>query len=977
MSDEIDLNEKFPEMRPVGSPPSLWTINGVGLSIYGRRDYDEETGTYVKTHALCCVFVPVFALGAYRVADAQRGWYFLGREPLSGLAKAWNWMVISGVACLAVFIAWASYLNSPDVAAQRRLDEAEKLVENGETLQAAQTLRAVVTGESGKAGVARQRLEALVADSVRKADDEHGLAAAVELLEFADTAGLIDGPQLFEHGRTLDAKFAESNPRGALAALAAVERHAPDAEAFVDRRLALLERAVRAAPEDPALASELAVIYESRDRLADCETLLAPHSARLGTHEGARILGRILAGQDRLDESHALLVPYTEGRLKQLHEAEREYKAALEAAQSRIFQDLEQDRAPAAFYVEYQRATEQRQSELVQEYVVARMKEAPELVQAQARLARESRVVPVALELGIVMLRRAQELSDPAARKSELERAEKTFLAVRGAAGESDEYRLHLGQVYYWLGRHDEGRRLFDALLEERQRSSDTLLAVSSILREVGDASQARELVEEAHRAATDVELRYQAALRRSILAIDIDDKIEWLRKSDPASPEVKATLDGALGGKALQEGRTADAIRHLSSAVEHYAAQTESAANLNNGALAAFDLYRATRNREDFDRGLTMLERALERQPGDSILLNNSATVLLEAALRDVIGTELDFDRLHADPDLDSLRHLHADAAARDEYGERLRAHAGIQRVQQFYDKLLLLAPKDAGHYAAAASLAVRLDDLDRVRSLARRVGEVQLDLADSVRERVAFYRGEKDAQIAQQLATHRKQFEQALAESRGTAPRIFAFAASYLVMYAVAEGYLGQSIDGDRLVSLAEEGHAAAPSVATYNVLATALGLRAIESLGREHSEFQATVERTRRSLSPLALAAIACSDEGPLGEAARKHPDIIRCLDLLAELGGKQPDRRTPQEWALFRTTRPEEADKVAAAVREREIDRLRRSIDLAVNPVGGSTVMECYWERLILGQEDEARTILEEAAAHGAPLATARD
>src|SRR5206468_718041 len=70
----IYLFERFPEMRPVSKPPSLFTINGVGTTVYGARDFDEESGTYVKTLCFTFVFLPIFCLGAYRVADAQNGW---------------------------------------------------------------------------------------------------------------------------------------------------------------------------------------------------------------------------------------------------------------------------------------------------------------------------------------------------------------------------------------------------------------------------------------------------------------------------------------------------------------------------------------------------------------------------------------------------------------------------------------------------------------------------------------------------------------------------------------------------------------------------------------------------------------------------------------------------------------------------------------------------------------------------------------
>ena len=95
MSDEheqeIDLSKKFPKMRPVKSVPELFRINGCGVAIYGRRDYDAETFTYVATQCICLLFIPVFPIRAYRVADApEGGWYFIGKEPLSGVAKGWS-----------------------------------------------------------------------------------------------------------------------------------------------------------------------------------------------------------------------------------------------------------------------------------------------------------------------------------------------------------------------------------------------------------------------------------------------------------------------------------------------------------------------------------------------------------------------------------------------------------------------------------------------------------------------------------------------------------------------------------------------------------------------------------------------------------------------------------------------------------------------------------------------------------------------
>src|SRR5262245_30557578 len=90
------------EMQPISGPPTLHTINGCGTFVYGQRDYDSQTGSYVKTLCIVVLFVPILALRAYRVVNAQSGWYFLGRVPLSGLARAWNFFMLAGVPTIVV-----------------------------------------------------------------------------------------------------------------------------------------------------------------------------------------------------------------------------------------------------------------------------------------------------------------------------------------------------------------------------------------------------------------------------------------------------------------------------------------------------------------------------------------------------------------------------------------------------------------------------------------------------------------------------------------------------------------------------------------------------------------------------------------------------------------------------------------------------------------------------------------------------------
>src|SRR5438067_7799577 len=92
---EEQLRERFPDLQFGRKPGNLGSVNGFGTALHGRRDYDPETGTYVLTHWVTALFVPLVAIGAYRVADAPSGgWYCLGRVSLSKVARGWNVLLV-------------------------------------------------------------------------------------------------------------------------------------------------------------------------------------------------------------------------------------------------------------------------------------------------------------------------------------------------------------------------------------------------------------------------------------------------------------------------------------------------------------------------------------------------------------------------------------------------------------------------------------------------------------------------------------------------------------------------------------------------------------------------------------------------------------------------------------------------------------------------------------------------------------------
>ena len=73
--------------EPIASAPSLGTINGIGTKLYGRREYDSQSGTYTATLYFTILYVPIIPIAAYRVNDLGGNRYqFHGKVPLASSA---------------------------------------------------------------------------------------------------------------------------------------------------------------------------------------------------------------------------------------------------------------------------------------------------------------------------------------------------------------------------------------------------------------------------------------------------------------------------------------------------------------------------------------------------------------------------------------------------------------------------------------------------------------------------------------------------------------------------------------------------------------------------------------------------------------------------------------------------------------------------------------------------------------------------
>lgn len=101
--DVVRKNERLGGIGSVTRAPSLHTINGIGVTLYGSSDYDAETHSHIATYYFVVFFLPIFPLARYRVIQNGNSYRFLAKMPLRNFDK-WH-ITISLAVIAALFLA--------------------------------------------------------------------------------------------------------------------------------------------------------------------------------------------------------------------------------------------------------------------------------------------------------------------------------------------------------------------------------------------------------------------------------------------------------------------------------------------------------------------------------------------------------------------------------------------------------------------------------------------------------------------------------------------------------------------------------------------------------------------------------------------------------------------------------------------------------------------------------------------------------
>jgi tetratricopeptide (TPR) repeat protein len=77
-------------LKPIKGAPTMYTLNGVGARVYGSDDRDPSDGTYIGTHFITFVFLPIFPLAQYLCTSSGNQYQFFGSVPFGSLVYLWR-----------------------------------------------------------------------------------------------------------------------------------------------------------------------------------------------------------------------------------------------------------------------------------------------------------------------------------------------------------------------------------------------------------------------------------------------------------------------------------------------------------------------------------------------------------------------------------------------------------------------------------------------------------------------------------------------------------------------------------------------------------------------------------------------------------------------------------------------------------------------------------------------------------------------
>lgn len=961
-----ELYQRFPNLKPISGAPPLFTLNGVGLTIYGHRDSDAETRTYVKTHCMVIFFVPVLALGAYRVAKDPdgSGWYFIGKEPLSRFAKLANLAVLFIIFGLIGSGLLEGYRNDPSRRAAKDLAAAEQLF-NQEAWPQAANAYIQAHQEFGDrhqvAETARNKFKHLLTVLPTLAP-----AKAIPVYELLlDQPTLVDRTVIVGQVLALSKQLKDQDPGAAYQLLGhlGVIRVGDENVAALQHDLLLRWHEKEPTALKPAL--ELALEAEQAGDKSRCRELLVAAETNLGDSEGARMLAQIYLEEGANEAAFPLLGQYVTPRLKAAQNAAAEYETAWNTFVEREIDALQRGSASQAFYHRWEKADEATQQQMIEQHLATQSEKNTRVLAARRKVEEANEIVPLALELGAMQLEAAK--SEQGEKRTEmLKKAEQTLVSIGGFVGEDDYYRMYLGQVKYRLGHETEGRAILESVLSNSQRDDKILLNMAVTVRELGDIAWARSLAEEAYQGAQIKSMAYAAAHFRSVIAPDLDDTLHWLSLSDPKNPQVVISLNQAEGQRAAEAGDIKKARSFFKKALAGYGSRQDSSEALNNQALLWNRLFRLDGDLTALEKGAEMMEKAVSLNPTNSILMLNAASTSMDLGVARLLAEQIDLSAVEGSAALSDLYFLVKNPAELAGLRDKVRASAEINRAVQLYERAMMLAPKNSMSYDELDSYFLFLNDGENLIRVQRSAAEAVIDVSDGrayVEEVLASGLSESHKTMMNQRVVF---YEKALATPHPDKPLTQVYARCGLA--SSEEGRLVFLGDGNagRVLTEVAAAHARQPCLATLQRLRSAHLFAAHRRLLANAPEYAAMTKQSGDLVDTRTLVCALLASKHPLADTLAADPDIAKASALEERLCREWPEFASWSSWALLQRTGSTLATKIQTDLAQDGGRAAHEALAAQLLPTHPEHVMRAYLAAQA-GGADRGAAVLSAARA----------
>ncbi len=946
----------FPDMKPIKFMPFLGRINGFGFSLVGKRDFNEQTGTYLKSHVITLLFIPIFSLGAYRVADAENGgWYFIGKEKISSTASILNKLLIVLLMVKIGGVYWNIRVNSSEYKSQQLVEKAKNLLETQKINEAARYyIQAYSIHPSDN-----------VIDGFKNTINK-GLKSEDPSIVANITVLLIDSKlwpkvrneyvNLYEQSLSKAESYAETHSNEALKILSAATKVAGNDTRWIPLRTTLLEKVLNSNENlNHNLAEELCRIYLANGDHLKVITLLAPHSESFQGKELAGMLGSAYVYQDDLEASIPLLEGYLKTHQKAWLDSYKKLNEVIDARYTRAMNSLNNNEAPPYFYHKYDAANEEEQNRMVDEYYYSYLEKDAFYLATRKKIEKYNDVPSYIMDLGIAYLRLAQ--ISPTDRQQNLEKAEKTLLSLQSHSGESFEYKLFLGQVYYWLGKPTEGKELFDSLLEDSERSYQVVYLLAQKLREIGIADESKTLSEEAYEKGVTLAEKTEAASIRALLSKDIEETISWYEKCDKSLPYVVVALNGAKARLAWENNDKPLALKYYKETLAGYEKQLESAVTFNNAALVHFEMFNISGEISHYNEGLQKLEKAIELAPNNSIQCMNNSSIFFTAAYQDILKDKLEPRMLQYGVGVYTLRYFYNNQREKDALFTKVLAHPYYKKACALYRRALLLSPQNKGLYLTGISQFSATQDKEMILFIADKVKESGVNLAGNEQEWKEAVENNNLENDVSSMKSNLNYNEQVITEM--TTPLSIAIINSYIESAELYLWDVAPIIDIAAKIENMEVLYNTHPSTAMASSYNELLMVDAATKLQASEPEFKKWTQDAKGQVSANDLVLLWLKKFGNPEDVFKKYPSVKKALVADSELNKKHPKSSSVNDWLIAKYLAEESTDGIALKIKEGYINQITTDISAQFTPYTPSTVILKMNMMLLDGKVEEAK------------------